>query len=357
MTELYLPPGRDPLLTHRTQSWRVDLLTPRDATVGPLAGVEGFTVEQRLGAVISGGGTLELTDVDQDIDWLSARVQPWWRASGVEWPLGVYLTASPVETWSADGRRTWRVELLDKLAVLDEDKVDGTFSVSAGTVVTDAVRAVITSAGQTGAAVTDSVETLTAGMVWRAGTSKLRICNDLLGAVNYFSLRCDGSGRYVAEPYRPPAQRAPVWDFSPGEASIVRGEFTRDQDLTGIPNKVVLTTSGTDTVAALVGVATNTDPSSPTSYPSRGERWIVHSEDDVEATSQAVIDALAARRLLDLSTAAATQQIDHAPVPLALNDIVTRGWPGGSVRASVQGWSLTTGGGSLMRTTLREVAG
>lgn len=359
-TPLWLPPVTDPLTTHRVQSWHVDLLTATDATVGGLDGVDALTIEQKLGATISGGGTLDLTDVDQGIDWLSARVQPWWAVRAgdavVEWPLGVYLCSAPVETWSADGRRTWRVELLDKLLVLDEDKIDGTYSLAAGTVVTDAVRAVIAASGQTGAAVTDSAETLTSGMVWPAGTSRLRICNDLLASINFFSLRCDGDGQYVAAPYQPPSERVPVWDFSPSEASIVTPAFTRDQDLAGIPNKVVLVTAGTDSTPSLVGVASNVDPSSPTSQPSRG-RWVVHSEDNVEATSQAVVDALAARRLLDLSTAVATQEIEHAPVPLALNDVVTRTWPTGSALASVQGWSLTTGGGSLMRTTLREVAG
>src|SRR5690606_23496078 len=101
----------------------------------------------------------------------------------------------------------------------------------------------------------DSTETLTSGMVWPAGTSKLRIINDLLSAINYFSLRCDGHGRYVAAPYLAPASRPVVRRFVPAPDAIHLPEFTRDRDLAGIPNKVVLVSSGSGDDEALVGVA------------------------------------------------------------------------------------------------------
>lgn len=355
MPELWLPAGPDPLTTHRVETWRVDLLTSRDAVVGRLDGVTGGDVKQSVAATISGGGTLTVVDRGQDVDWLSARLRVWWQVDGADpWALGTFIPSAPVEDWDGTGR-SWRVELLDKLLVLDEDKVETSFSLPAGTVVTAAVRSVIAATGETAVAITDSAETLTSGMVWEPGTSRLRIVNDLLAAINYFSLRADGLGRFVAAPYTRPQDRPVVREFHPGDEAIHREPFTRDQDLANIPNRVVLVSAATGEDPALVGVATNTDPTSPTSVPRRG-RTIVHAETGVEATSQAVIDSLAARRLTDLSQVAATQQIEHAAVPLDLNAAVSRRWPDGTARAVVTGWTLNLQAGALMRTSLREVA-
>lgn len=355
MPDLWLPGGPDPFTTHRVESWWVDLLDEHDTPVGRLDGVTGGTIEQNVNRIITGGGTLDVVDRGQDIPWLSARVQPWWHVHGADpWPLGVYLCSAPVATHT-DAGVSWRVELLDKLLVLDEDKIEAAYAVPAGAVVTDTVQAVIASTGEAATAVTDSTETLTSGMVWPPGTSKLRIVNDLLDAINYFSVRVDGHGTFVAAPYQAPAQRPTVRQFVPGPAAIHTPDFTRDQDLAGIPNRVVLVSAGGRDEESLVGVASNTDPASPTSHPSRG-RWVVHAEEGVEATSQAVIDGLARRRLVELSTVAATVEIDHAAVPLAVNDVVAFDTGTGSpVRAATQSWSLALAAGSLMRTRVREV--
>lgn len=352
MPDLWLPAGPDPLTTHRVESWRVDLLTGDDAPVGVLSGVAGCWLEQNASALIHGGGSMDLTDVGQDVDWLTMRAQPWWTVAGYgSWPLGVYLLASPVEQVRAWGR-TWHVELLDKLTVLDQDKIATSFSLPAGTVVTDAVRQVILDAGETAVAITGSPETLPAGMVWEAGTSRLRIVNDLLGTINYWALRCDRYGRYTAAPYVPPAERAPVRAFMPGPDAIHVPEVTRDQDLIAVPNRVVvIARSGLDE-PALVGVAENTDPESRFSYQGRNNRWITVAEQGIEATSQDVVDAIAARRLVELSAVAATDEIQHAMVPLDPHDVVTLE----AARATVQGWAVDLAIGTLMRTTVREVA-
>jgi hypothetical protein len=353
--DLWLPAGPDPLTTHRVESWRVDLLSGDEAPLGELDGVTGGQIDQNVNATISGGGSLAVVDVAQDVDWLNARVQPWWQVAGLPaWPLGVFLCSAPTAAYTATGR-SWRIELLDKLSVLDQDKVDGSYSVAAGAVVTAAVRTVIESAGETAIAITDSTETLTSGMVWPAGTSKLRICNDLLAAVNYFSLRCDGWGRFTAGPYMRPTDRPVVREFVAGSSSIHLPDFTVDADLAAIPNKVVLIGVGNPDEAALVGVATNDDPASPFSRASRG-RWIVSTEEGVEATSQAVIDALAARKLVDLSTVSTSIAVQHAAVPLDLNAVVRFATADVDARAAVQKISQQLKVGALMTTTVKGVA-
>ncbi|MCK9629892.1 MAG: hypothetical protein M0R37_15050 [Bacteroidales bacterium] len=349
MTALWVPPGPDPLLTHRVESWRVDVLARDDSPLGELTGVTGGTVEHNINRVIHGGGRLDVDDLAQVPDWLDLRVRTWWQVEGMgPWPLGTFLCSAPSEQHKATGR-AWSIELLDKLTILDEDKVDGTYALPAGTVVTTAVRAVILASGETAVAITDSAETLTAAMVWEAGTSRLRIVNDLLAAINFFALRTDLHGRFVAAPYVAPGDRATVRDLT-GDAIVVE-EWTRDQDLASVPNRVVLVGRGSGDTEALVGVAENTDPANRLSIPSRG-RVLTHTETGVESSSQAVIDALAARKLADLSAPAATRVIEHAPVPVGLHDVVAHE----GVRGAIQSWSLDLSVGADMRTNLREVA-
>lgn len=319
----YLPAGPHPYVTHRAESWRVELLDENDGPLGLLQGVQRGSIDRKVHNLISGGGDLVVHDRGQDIDWAKARVQPWWTVEGVEpWPLGVYLASAPVEGHTASGVKVWTVELLDKLVVLEQDKVDGSYSLAAGTVVTDAVEAVIESAGETHHAITASTETLAAGQVWPAGTPKLRIINDLLASINYFSLRANGFGQYVSEPWRDPKYRARAWDFRDGQAAIHLPDFTVDADFASIPNKVVQLSIATGDEEALVGVALNTDPTSPFSYQARGNRWIVDTPLPVEATSQTVVTAQALRSLYAQAQRQARLQLEHMALPLQLNDVV-----------------------------------
>lgn len=337
----------DPLLTHRTESWRIELLDRDDAPAGELDGVAAGNVEHNINRVLHSGGALE-THTRTPPDWLDLRVRLWWHvAPSLEWPLGTFICVVPGEQYTDTGSGS-QVTLLDKLTILDQDGISATYSLPAGTVVTDAVKTLITDAGETSLAVTASAETLSSGMVWEAGTSRLRIINDLLAAINYFALRTDAYGRFTASPYTRPGDRAVLRDITAD--AIVLSEWSREQDFSRVPNRVVLVGQGTGDTEALVGVAENTDPASRLSIPRRG-RVVTVTETGVEATSQAVINGLAARRLADLSTPAATRTISHAAVPLALHDVIRhRG-----VDGAVQSWAMALEVGALMRTTLREV--
>ncbi|MCK9629285.1 MAG: hypothetical protein M0R37_11940 [Bacteroidales bacterium] len=348
MSTGYHPPVADPLLTHRTESWRTDLIARDGAPLGTLTGITGGGVDHNAARVLHSGGSLDVDDLAQVADWLDLRVRVWWQVAGVDpWPLGTFVCSAPGEAHTEPGR-SWSVDLLDLLSVLDGDGIAGSYSLPAGTVVTDAVRVLITDTGETALAVTDSEATLAAGWAWEPGTSRLRIINDLLTSINYFALHTDAYGRFVAAPYVVPAGREPVRDLTAD--AIVAPDWTGDQDLTAVPNRVVLIGQGSGDTEALVGVAENTDPASRLSIPTRG-RTLTHTETGVEAASQAVLTALAVRRLVDLSTPSATRTIAHAPVPLALHDVVVHD----GVRVAVSSWSLALELGADMRTGLREV--
>lgn len=350
-------PSGDPLTSHRSESWRVELLNLSDTGLGQLDGVAGGEFTFNVNNAIRGGGSLDYKG--EPIDWLRHRVQPWYRIQAgtttFEWPLGVFIPAAPSTQYGAMGG-VQSIELYDKTLILSQDAVDTTYSVPAGTVVTDVIRALLVSIGETHIAITDSPETLSTSMVFEAGVSKLRIINDLLDAINYFSIWVDGLGTFRADPYRRPSDRLRRFGFIDDEKSIYSPDFTHDFDTFEIPNKVILIGQSDGEEAAMTSVASNVDVNSPFSYQSRG-RWITRVEEGVEATSQAVLDSLATRRLMDGQTVGSTFDIRHAPIELTFNDAVgfRRDAEGVNVLATVESISYSMSTGALCSTKLREV--
>ncbi len=342
----------DPLLTHRVdEGFRVDLLDRHEAALsGPdgLSGVVGGQVKADADATLHTGGSLEVDELGQVTDWLDRRVRIWWHTAGVKpWPLATLLCAAP-STQHTGNLTTRQVELIDKLAVLDRDKLTTPLLIPAGAVVTDHVKTQILAAGEASMAVTDSAAALGADKVWPAGISRRRVINDLLDSINYWAIHTDAYGRYVAAPYTPPRSRPSTRSFGPG-THLVSDAWGRDEDLLNVPNTVILTRQGEPDTEALVGVAQNTDPSSRFSVPNRG---VIAITDTTDAVDQATIDAQASRRLVEASTPGASRVIEVAMVPAGIRDVVTHL---GSLGA-VNGWAAALATGALLRLDLREVA-
>jgi len=348
----------DEILTgNRVTRVRIDLLSESEAPKGRLAGVTGGFIELIANASVHGGGSITVVDIGQAVDWLTDRIKPVIIIDGLpEQPLGVYLASEAPEHWGGTGR-TWSIKLLDKLSILDQDAVEDTYALDAGTVVTDKIVELIESTGETNHAITPSPATLSAPLVWEPATSKLKIINDLLSTINYFSLYCDHNGQYRGEPYVRPANRPILWEFLDGEKSIYSPEFTRDRDLYGIPNKVIVVSQGTGTEPALTATATNSDPSSPYSTVSRG-RTIVHKETGVEIVDQDTLDNYARRRLIELTSPTSSIDVSHAYVPgLTFNAAVrVRNVPAGiDHRHVITKMWVSLDPTVLARSTLREV--
>jgi hypothetical protein len=354
------------LRTHRSQErWDWELLDNQDNFMGSFSGVTAGSLKANIAAPIRSGGSLTWKGKEEP-DWISMRVRPVYHARRIdgtiiEWPYGVYIPSTPVPTWnglylSAD------VELYDKTLVLKEDAVDATFVLPAGTVVTTAIRDIILGTGETKQSIVDSTATLVNAMTWPTGTPKLTIVNELLDTINYFSLFCDDAGWYRAEPYVPTEGRGVMWDFHDGEGSLVRPNWKHTKDYFGKPNKVILTSQGSGDVPAMTATATNTDVTDPLGYGGkRGSRWVTVTEEGVEATSQAVLNDLAQRRLKSLADVSSTFEIEVGLVPLALNGLVTfkNAAQKVDVRAVLQEMEIPIqrGKATLVKAMIREVKG
>ena len=144
--------------------------------------------------------------------------------------------------------------------------------------------------------------------------------------------------------------------FTDGVDSIYSPDFAHDRDTFSVPNVVTLISRADGATPALTSTALNDDPSDPLSTVSRG-REIEVVEVDVEAASQVILDDLAKRRLEDLSRVSSTLDLEHAPVPLALNDRVQfRSTIAGITTSGVvQGMTVDCDPLALMRCHIQEV--
>lgn len=321
---------------------------PKESTVFTVvsktasAGHTTLTFTPDANASIAIGDQLKVVSVSftQQVDWLNARIRPMIRIQrlgggddpdGRLVPAGVFLCAAPVEAWTAIGLRR-EVELADKLSILDQDIASGdpagiaAYAAPAGANVIDLVKTLIGETGELTPAIQPDSKVLASPMLWDVGTTRLRIINDLLDAGGYFSLFCDGYGQYQAVPYVQPSDRVPVYEslapFSDGPQSLMAPEWTRDRDIYSIPNRYLVVGQGDGTTAALTSLATNTDPNSPYSYPSRG-RWITEVAIGVEAVDQSALDTIARARLSSATSITNQITLQHIFLPdLHVNSVV-----------------------------------
>jgi hypothetical protein len=333
----------------RTTSYRWEVLTHAsgvDTLYGYLDGVVdgSATISGDGTASVKLSGTVKVDDIPtalpgflrvRDLNLTQIRLRPVLVISGLpEIPLGVYLVTAAPEDWTTTGR-VLALELHERTTVLDQDAVDSSYTVDTVTPILAAVAAVVALAGESITVDATVTSLLTAPMVWPAGTSKLQIANDLLAALNYNPLWTDGVGNLQATPYIVPANRSVIYELlnvprilTDGPTSIYEDEWTRDKDNYSIPNKVVAVQSSDGTNPALVGIWTNTDPTSPYSYVSRGNRWITSTISDVQtpvdtnANMILFLQAAAQASLIAQSSPQAMVQVKCLPVPIKVGDIM-----------------------------------
>jgi hypothetical protein len=372
------------LYGNRVSSYRWEVLAHAggiDTLAGYLDGVlEGSaSLTWTQNVAVKGTGSVKVSDLAVaaaglmrigQLSLSSVRLRPVLVVQGLpEIPLGVFLLSAAPEEWSGAGR-VFKLELHDRATVLDQDLLDVTYTVDAATPILSAVATVIASAGESITVDATVTSTLTSAMVWAPGTSKLQIVNDLLSALNYTSLWVDGAGNFRATPYVVPANRGITYELLngisreliDGATSIYSDVWARDRDLFKVPNKVIAVQAATGTAPALTGTYTNTDPTSPFSFPSRG-RWVTKILSGVNTPAgadAAVIAFLAAKAQASLIASSAVQavvSVKHLPIPLMGGDVVRfANAPAGIDKRHVV-TSITLGAHALglMDTKLQEV--
>lgn len=345
----------------RKPRWTVDLLDRNHYTIRALDGVLDHSVDLASTERLGGSASLVLdADAVGDVDWLSARVRFTYDPGvvGVDpWPLGVFLVASPSEEFR--GRQhTLTVGCLHLPVVVDRFHFTKPVHVAKGTrIVPWVVNRLVNDVGVPRhlVAATDLGTVTASDRTYDPKDSALTIINDLLTKSGYWSLRADTTGVLVVAPWDAPADRAPVFTFEKGEAGLTRPEWTRTQDLSSVPNRVVAATSGSEDEEALVGVAELTDPKDPFSIANRG---VVSRFYDIEAVDQKSADTQAKALLVGALSPVLGVEVEHAVVPVAPNDVVEYELEDGSLgRFTVQRMSVGSGFDAHVSAVWRGVTG
>ncbi len=348
----------DPLYAqHRRAWWTLELLDNRSKYLRPLGGVSKCDLEWNVNSVVRTKGTLRYTGAA--INWMTHRVRVRYHleAFGQErsWVLGTFIPASPESDLGDSELVPREVQLYDFLYLLDiQSSTANAWSVPGGSNVVNRVRTLLTNANYLHS-LEDSDATTRTCMFWPAGTRYLKIANEALAAINYFSMSADPMGVLVARPYYPPHERGAQWTLRDGGKSIYRPEVKHVSDTYLIPNHVELLSSvGSDEPPLKSNVWDETG--GPYSYEVRRIR-VSHVEENVDISDQATLDALAARRLRELQRPTSTYSLRHLPLPMQLNDVVelTRERHGVNTLTTVQTMRMSMFEDGLCETTLREV--
>lgn len=345
----------------RRPRWIIEVLDRQNRTVRVLDGVINHSIELAATERLGGNATLELdAEAAGNIDWLSARVRFTYDPGidGVDaWPLGVFTMSSPKESFTALGRRKLTVACPHLPIIVDTHRFTSAVTIPKGTKIVDwVVNALTTQVGIPRAQIAaTSLGTVTASeRSYDPKDSTLTIVNDLLTTAGYWSLRCDLNGNFVVKPWDAPISRAPMFEFTKDEYGITMADWDREQNLSNIPNRVVVGTAGSEEEPAIIGVAEITDPKNPYSIANRG---VVSKYYDVEATDKKAANAQAAQRL-DLALDPVLKvEVEHALVPLTPNDAVLYEIDGQFERFTVQRMSINGTFDAQCKATWRGVSG
>jgi hypothetical protein len=153
-----------------------------------------------------------------------------------------------------------------------------------------------------------SAAALVGDISYKAGTTYLKIINDLLQYAGFDSAEVDGYGNVLFVPYTDPASLSPVITFQDGLNCVFMEPVSHELNILDVPNVVIAVWSSTD--GYLEAVAINDSPDNRYSTISRG-REIPHLEEVSEIESQAALDALAARVLREKTSAVESVVIRH----------------------------------------------
>lgn len=337
-----------------------DILDSKNEYLRSAKMVVGGEISNNALATIKRTAKFQFGD-DDEVDWLSERIRPTYNllmpnGGWATWPLGVFLPSTPARQITNTGSAR-QVEAYDQLLVISEDKVDTRYVVSAGASYTESARLLLANIlGITQFSIPEHGATLLVAREWDPGTSKLRIINDLLGAVNYESLSFNADGVAYSRAYVPPNERPISYTYRTDDESVLVPDAEVEMDLFSVPNVFVGIVAEPDRLP-LRSVYTNDNPASPTSTVRRG-RSIVEVYTDMEAADQTTLDGLLNRKAFNASQVFETTTFRTLGMPFHGNlDVIKLDYSrlGEVDYYAESGWTLPLKAGSVMKHVVRKV--
>lgn len=286
---------RQRLLDSREIAFKYELLDKDERTLGMLNAEGSISVDAESQIKRVGRFTVK-EESDVDVDFLNKRIRP---SMGIKvdgrflwYPLGVFLCESPSRQ-ARGGYITRTIEAYDKSIILRDDKFTDNYYIAKGTPYTNAIQAILQSAGIINYYITPSTLTTISDIELEIGTSKLDAINQLAKSLNYNDLYVDVYGCFRVEAYVAYEEREIDGRYTTDKKSIVYSGASESIDLFGVPNVIVRYLENAES-NYLVSTVTNDDPSNPLSTVSRG-RNIVDVRPVYDIANQATLTAYTQR--------------------------------------------------------------
>lgn len=208
----------------------------------------------------------------QGIQWLTDRIRPMLIINGTEYPCGIYIATTPRRILTG-GMTVWEVEAYSVLYLANRVKIEGAYTIPAGTNYIGAVQELLQMAGITNYEADQTELVLSTDRAdWSSGTPVLTVINTLLSEINYRSAWVDLTGKVRLTKYSVPSADNIQHTYGKGRYSIVSADATAATDYFDKANVFRAVCSSPDLEEPLVATAENNDPNSPYSTTALGIR-------------------------------------------------------------------------------------
>lgn len=207
--------------------------------------------------------------------------------SKIEFPLGIFMLASPVRDRNDQGVIR-NVDAYDLSLILHDDYVDDHYTVPKGTNYKKAIIDVLQSAGITEYNIEDTDKVAGRDLQFEIGTPKIKIINSLCDNINFIPIIVDINGVFTTYSYVLPQNRPVDYTYEDNDLSVIMRGVSEELDTFSIPNRWVVVRTNSEE-EPLRSVFTNDNPNSPTSTVNRG-RVIVDYRELEDIADQAALD-------------------------------------------------------------------
>lgn len=192
---------------------------------------------------------------------LSVRRGIRYRDGVEEWmSLGVY----PIQTSSLDHGLLTKISALDRAQIVADARLEADYVITAGTNYATAISALLLDGVPWLTIAFPSTSYSTPSLTFPAQTDRWSAAQSMaksIGCELYF----DGLGRCVMTSEPDPSTAQPVWTIAEGERGTLTA-LTIDRDRSYAYNRVIAYSVNTSGAAVYRGVATDSEPTSPTYY-------------------------------------------------------------------------------------------
>lgn len=277
-----LSPVLDMDLPARQASWRFDLVTPELTVLGELEvdrdSPPQLSVDTSRSVKRTLTGVRLPPNVINEVDVVKDRVKLTMVLNdGSEWPQGVFLFSDVSRLVVTQGLDIGLLSLVDQLLIVDQ-QTTRSISYEPSKQITVAIGELLAelpiafTVVPAGAVITPSAEAIS----WPAGTSRLRIINELATMIGYHELFFDNTGRgqLALMPNPEEALESIVLMYPLGGRTYL-GSTTRSTNLLELPNRFMVLNNGAGDIP--ISAIYDVPASAPHSFANRGF-YIAHVE-------------------------------------------------------------------------------